>query len=66
MKLYTIETSAGSHEYPDPEAKRSNVLVALQPEKSGWTELSLRRSAGAFNLHSVEVTLALGSDEETD
>ena len=62
--IYIVETSAGLHEYPDPEAKRTHVLVALQAEQSGWIELSLRRSAGAFNLHSVEVTLVIGPDKE--
>lgn len=61
--VYTIESSAGVQEFPDPDGKRGHILVALKAEQSGWTELSLRRSSGSFDLHSVEVTLALGPAE---
>lgn len=60
---YTIESGAGTQEFPDPEGERNHVLLALQAQQSGWAELSLRRSAGSFDLHSVEVTLAVGSEE---
>ena len=61
--IYTIESSAGIQEFPDPDGERGHILVALQAQESGWAELSLRRSAGSFDLHSVEVTLAIGSEE---
>lgn len=57
---YSVETSAGMHAFPDPDGKRTHVLLALKAEKNGWTEVSLRRDAGAFELHTVEVTLAQG------
>ncbi len=63
--VYSIETDSGIEEFPDPDGTRNHVLVALRAEQSGWTELSLRRSAGSFDLHSVEVTLALGTGEST-
>jgi len=61
--VYSIESSAGTQEFPDPDGERGHILVALQAEQSGWIELSLSRSAGSFDLHSVEVTLAVGSKE---
>lgn len=61
---YSVETSAGSHAFPDPDGERTHVLLALKAERNGWTEVSLRRDAGAFNLHSVEITLAQGPPEE--
>lgn len=62
--VYTIETDAGVYELPDPDGTRDSVLVALKAEQSGWVEINLRRSTGSFDLHSVEVTLALGPQDE--
>ena len=61
---YEVTTSTGTHAYPDPGAKRNHVLIALEAAASGWTEVSLRRTGGGFDLHSVEVTLARGANEE--
>lgn len=63
---YSVATSAGVQAFPDPDAERNHVLIALEAENNGWTEVSLSRSAGAFDLHSVEVTLARGPNEEDD
>ena len=63
--VYTLETVSGNHEFPDPAGDRDNVLVALRAEQSGWTEVSLHRSAGSFDLHSVEVTLAVSTGDES-
>ena len=61
---YSVETSAGVELYPDPDGKRTHVLVALKAEASGWAEVSLRREGAAFELHSVEVTLATAPNGE--
>ena len=61
---YVLNTDSGSREFADPDGNRNNVLVALKAEQSGWTELSLSRTAGGFDLHSVEVTLAVGPEGE--
>lgn len=63
---YSVETSAGIQPFPDPKGERTHVLVALDAQESGWTEVSLRRDGGAFDLHSVEVTLARGPNEESE
>lgn len=55
---YSVETSAGVELYPDPDGERTHVLMALKAEASGWAGVSLRREGAAFELHSVEVTLA--------
>lgn len=57
---FLLTTSAGVHTYPDPDAKRNHVLIALKADRSGWAEISLSRTAGGFDLHSVEATLAVG------
>jgi hypothetical protein len=62
--VYRVETSAGPMDFPDPGAQRTHVLLALEAENNGWTEISLSRDAGSFDLHSVEVTLARGPTEE--
>ena len=61
---FTLETDSGIHEFPDPNGDRDNVLAAFKAEQSGWTEISLRRTSGSFDLHSVEVTLAVAPTEE--
>lgn len=61
---YELTTDAGIQTYADPDGSRTHVLVALDVQSSGWTELSLGRKSGAFDLHSVEVTLALGPEGE--
>lgn len=60
---FTLETDSGLYEFADPDGDRDNVLIALKAERTGWTEISLRRTAGAFDLHSVEVTLVVGLPE---
>ena len=57
---YVLETSTGSTIFADDSGERTHVLVAIKAEESGWTEISLRRAAGDFDLHTVEVTLASG------
>lgn len=57
---FLVTTSAGVQTYPDPDAERNHVLIALKADKSGWAEISLSRTAGGFDLHSVEATLAVG------
>jgi len=61
---YQVETSEGILEFPDPRAERTHVLLALEAGNNGWTEVSLSRNTGAFDLHSVEVTLARGPNKE--
>lgn len=61
---YNVVTSTGTHAFPDPGAERNHVLLALEAQSSGWTEVSLSRSGGGFDLHSVEITLARGPNEE--
>lgn len=61
---FTLETDSGLYEFPDPNGDRDNVLVAFRAEQSGWTEISLRRTSGSFDLHSVEVTLAVARQDQ--
>lgn len=61
---YTVITGAGAQAFPDVDGDRTHVLLALEAQSSGWTEVSLSRDGGAFDLHSVEVTLARGPGEE--
>jgi hypothetical protein len=61
---YRVETGEEILEFPDPGAERTHVLLALEAGNNGWTEVSLSRDAGAFDLHSVEVTLARGPNEK--
>ncbi len=61
---YEVTTAAGTRSYPDAGAKLNHVLIAVRAEADGWTEVSLSRTAGAFDLHTVEITLARGPDEE--
>lgn len=60
---YVFESTAGAQVFADPDAERTHVLVAITAENSGWTEISLRRDGGAFDLHTVEITLAQGPQE---
>ena len=60
---YRVDTGEDTLEFPDPGAERTHVLLALEAGSNGWTEVSLSRDAGAFDLHSVEVTLARGPEE---
>lgn len=57
---YVVVSDAGVQTYPDADAKLNHVLLAVEADKDGWTEVSLSRSAGAFDLHTVEITQALG------
>ncbi len=60
---YVFESSSGEQVFTDPVGERNHVLVAIQAQNSGWTEISLRRNGGAFDLHTVEITLALGPEK---
>lgn len=61
---YVVTTATGTQLYPDAGAKLNHVLIAVRAQANGWTEVSLSRTAGAFDLHTVEITLARGPDEE--
>ena len=61
---FTLETDSGLYEFPDPNGDLDNVLVAFRAEQTGWTEISLRRTKGSFDLHSVEVTLAVAPQDQ--
>lgn len=61
---FILESNSNAYEFPDPEGERSHVLVAFTAEQTGWTEFSLRRDSGSFDLHSVEVTLVVAPEVE--
>lgn len=61
---YVVTTASGTQTFPDADARLNHLLIAVRAQADGWTEINLRRTAGAFDLHSVEITLARGPDEE--
>lgn len=60
---FVVTTATGTQTFPDADAKLNHVLIAVRAQADGWTEIDLRRTAGAFDLHTVEVTLARGPTE---
>lgn len=60
---YVVTTASGTQTFPDADARLNHVLIAVRAQSDGWTEINLGRTAGAFDLHSVEVTLARGPNE---
>lgn len=60
---YVVTTASGTQTFPDADARLNHVLIAVNATSNGWVEVSLSRTAGAFDLHTVEVTLARGPNE---
>ena len=63
---YRIETDDGAQVFPDADGKRTHVLVAVEAKTSGWMGVGLRREGGPFELHTVEVTLARGPNDDAE